>query len=498
MKVSLLSVGIAVCLAVAGGAVVWWWLAHDPAPEIVMSLPGMDDPEGKRKAFEERRAGQVIEFGSIRETFQSPPTDIPGSWPRFRGENIDGIAKNDLKLADGFPAAGPAQLWALELGPGYAGAAVHEGRVYLLDHIEGEGDVLRCFSLENGEEIWRTGYSVRIAGNHGISRTVPTVTEKYAVTLGPMGHVMCVDTDSGNVKWGIDLIRRYGTRDLSKCWYAGQCPLVDDGRVILAPVGSNVLMTAVDCETGETVWETAHTQGWKMSHSSIVPVTVEGTRMYVYAAVGGVVGVAADGPRAGRILWETDEWTASVVIPSPVPLDGNCIFLTSGYAGGCAMLRITRKDDEFEAEVVYNYSGRTRSRQCFSSYQQTPISFAGHLFGIQLNNALEHSMEFVCVDPDEPGGRFVWASGRDTVFTAPKKKEAWGPYILADGKFYVVSDTGLLAVFRASTDKCVKLGEWQLMDGHEAWAPLAIAGGRLLMRDVGRMVCFDISAKQDS
>jgi len=105
-------------------------------------------------------------------------------------------------------------------------------------------------------------------------------------------------------------------------------------------------------------------------------------------------------------------------------------------------------------------------------------------------------MEFLCVDPEQPGGRIVWASGKQAVFTAPKKKEAWGPYILADNKFYVIGDAGLLAVFRAATDRCNMLGQWQLMEGHEVWGPLAVAGGRLLVRDVYRLVCFDIRAGQ--
>lgn len=496
MKARTLNTLVCGCLAVACLLTLYWWLSREVAPDVAVGLPGMDDPEGRRKAFEKMRAVRTIDFGGIYETFAARPADATGSWPRFRGADIDGIVKDDIRLADSFGDLGPRHCWSIELAPGYAGAAVHKGRVFVLDYMEGQGDALRCFTLDGGQEMWRVGYAIRIVSNHGISRTVPAVTDRYTVTLGPMGHVMCVDTDTGKCRWGLDLMRDYGTRDLSKCWYAGQCPLVDDGRAIIAPVGTNVLMMAVDCETGETVWETPHTQGWKMSHSSIVPMTVAGTRTYVYAAVGGVVGVAADDSRAGRILWQTDKWSASVVIPSPVPLDGSRIFLTSGYGGGCALLEITREGDEFEVEVLYTYSGREASRRCFSCYQHTPISFGGHLFGIQSNDAQEHAMEFLCVDPEQPGGKIVWASGKQAVFTAPKKKEAWGPYILADNKFYVIGDTGLLAVFRAATDGCSMLGQWQLMSGHEVWGPLAVAGGRLLVRDAYRLVCFDIRAGQ--
>ena len=464
-----------------------------PAAGLRMSVPGMDDPDGRKTADAMRRIGQAFEYGEIFHVFRTPPVAASGRWPCFRGPNLDGISPQDTRLAEGFPPEGPRELWRLELAPGYAGVAVLAGRVYVMDHIEGQGDVLRCFTFDDGREVWRCGYKIRVPSNHGITRTVPAVTERFIVTMGPLGQVMCVDTPTGKARWGMSLSRKYGTRDLSGCWYAGQCPLIDDGKAIIAPAGTNVMMIAVSCATGAVLWEAPNRYGWHMSHSSIVPVTVAGTKMYVYASVGGVTAVGADGELAGKVLWETDEWTSSVVMPSPVVLDGNRLFLTSGYDGGSALVRIVKDGAGFRPEFVYNYTGKRKARDCFSTYQHTPIYYQGHLFGIQLNGARERKMEFVCVDPAEPGGRIVWGSGTDTVFTAPKKREAWGPYILADGKFYVMGDAGLLAMFAADTTACRKLGEWQLFEhAHETWGPLTIVDGRLFARDFTRLVCFDL------
>ena len=153
---------------------------------------------------------------------------------------------------------------------------------------------------------------------------------------------------------------------------------------------------------------------------------------------------------------------------------------------------IRRNGERFAAETVYNFVGKDKSRDAFSTYQQTPIYYRGHLFGIQLNTAREHRMEFVCVDPGAAGGKFVWTSGRDTIFSTPKKKEAWSPYLLADGKFYVADDVGRIVVFEATPQRCNKIAEWRAMEGDEVWAPLVIVGGRMLIRDVGRLVCLDL------
>ena len=486
-----------IALCISGFIAAWMllqWLRIDGGADVVKSVPGMDDPLGRRRAYQEQQATRIIQFGAIHHVFDNTPADIPGRWPHFRGPDYRGISDQDIPLAGDFGPNGPVKLWELVLGQGYGGAAVYDGAVYVLDYIDELGDVLRCFSLEDGSEIWRTGYPIRIASNHGITRTIPTVTEEYVLTIGPMGHVMCVERESGKVLWGLDLVRDFGTRDLSSVWYAGQCPFVDGDTAIIAPVGTNVLMMAVECATGDILWTVPNERAWRMSHASITPMTVDGVKKYIYPAVGGVVAVGAEGEHTGKILWETDEWTSSVVMPSPVVLQNDRLFVTSGYGGGSAIFKITRNaDGEFSVEAEYNYGSRRLMREGFSTYMQTAIYHEGHLFGLQLNDARNHRTEFVCVNPEVTGGEFVWNSGPETDFTAPRRREAWGPYILADNKFYVMGDTSLLVVFEATTAESRKLGEWQLLeDGYEAWGPLVISGGRLIMRDLNRLICYDI------
>lgn len=490
------SISVALSSALALGAA-WLWLRQPPALDLHAGLPGLDDPDGRKAADAQHRTGQDFVFGESRWTAADAPAPRPSAaWPQFRGPLLNNQSPQETPLADTFPPEGPPRRWALKLTPGYAGATVFAGRVYLMDHKEDHGDLLRCLDLQTGTEIWHTGYRIRIASNHGITRTMPAVTDRHIVTMGPMGQVMCVDTPTGTVRWGISLPARYGTRDLSGCWYAGQCPLIENGRAIVAPAGTNVLMIAVDCESGDVLWEAPNPGGWRMSHASITPMTVDGVRMYIYPAVGGVAAIGAEGELAGQILWQTDRRSASVLMPSPVVLSGDRVFLTSGYDGGSALLHVRREPDgTFAIDEIYNFSGKRLSRDCFSTYQQTPIYHQGHLFGIQSNNARQHRLEFVCVQPDAGGGRFVWASGQETDFTAPGKREAWGPYVLADGKFYVMGDTGKLAVFEATTSACRKLGEWQLLEnGHEAWGPMTIVDGLLFVRDYENLVCFDIGA----
>jgi outer membrane protein assembly factor BamB len=92
----------------------------------------------------------------------------------------------------------------------------------------------------------------------------------------------------------------------------------------------------------------------------------------------------------------------------------------------------------------------------------------------------------LCMTPD---GKQVWTSGRTDRF-------GLGPYTVADGLLFVMNDDGRLTMAEASPDAWRPLASAQvLVDGHETWAPIAVAGGRMLVRDLHRLVCLDVQKK---
>lgn len=452
-----------------------WWFLYNPVKDFVESLPGRDNrPEGFTSI-------EAVELGALFTGFDGVPSEIQGSWPRFRGAGFDNISKENIRLADSWGESGPDLLWSINLGEGHAGPVVANGRVYVLDYDEDiRADILRCFSFENGAEIWRRGYEINVKRNHGMSRTVPAVTDKYVVTMGPKCHVMCVDAITGEFKWGIDLQKDYLTEE--PLWYTGQCPLID-GSVAVIAVGGTSLLIGVDCETGEIVWETPNPSSLSMSHSSVWPFTIYGVRMYLYSALGGIVGVSAEEETVGQILFESKLWNHNVVAPSPIHIGDGRIFLTAGYGSGSLMLKLNVSDGVFTAEALQTL----KPEEGMASEQQTPIYYKGHLFSILPKDAGPLRNQMVCSHPDDVS-KFVWASGKTNRF-------GLGPYIIADDKFYVLNDDGVLTVLEASVSGYTQLGQAKVLDGVDAWGPLAIVNGRLLARDSHRMVCVDLRAK---
>ncbi len=455
-----------------GVAALIFWIGYNPTRNFLPSEPGRD-------GFTE--AGAIDENIIIGEQFEQFSTTQPAFrevWPRFRGSNSDNIYTSDIPLINSFNNQVPEILWEVEMGEGHAGAAIYEGLVYVLDYDEElRADMLRCFALDTGEEIWRRWYDVQIRRNHGMSRTVPAVTEDYILTIGPRGHVMCLDRETGDFLWGLDLEAEYNTE--VPLWYTGQCPIIENGVAILAP-GGDALMIGVDCATGNVIWETPNPGEWEMSHSSIMPFEFGGRKMYVYSASGGVAGIAADGQDAGKILWQTSQWNQPVIAASPVLMPDGKIFLTAGYGAGSMLLQLTENNGGFDLEVLKTF----RPGEGMSSEQQTPILADGYMFGVLPKDARTLRNQMVCVRPEDPT-EIVWSSG-------PTARFGLGPFILADGKFYLLDDDATLVIIQKSTTGYVELDRVKLFDGHDAWGPLAIADGFMVLRDADRMVCIDI------
>ena len=211
-----------------------------------------------------------------------------------------------------------------------------------------------------------------------------------------------------------------------------------------------------------------------------MPYYFGGRKMYVYSAVGGVCGIAADGPEEGQLLWSTSAWQHPVVAPSPVCMPDGKIFITAGYGAGSMNLQLTGSGNNYKIEVLQEYT----PKEGLSCEMQTPIYYMGHLFGILTKDAATMRNQLVCVHPSDTK-KFIWTSGQENRF-------GLGPYIIADGKLFLLNDDGTLTIIKPDIKSYIQLDQAKVFEGQEAWAPFAIADGYLLLRDSKKMVCLDM------
>ncbi|MDH4201714.1 MAG: PQQ-like beta-propeller repeat protein [Phycisphaerae bacterium] len=451
-------------------ASVAYWIYEYKQFTVEPRVAGQDnrplpDPQD---AATQKPEGRLQTFREVAFAAPTPRPKPPASWRGFRGPDYNAVVQSEVPLAKQFGPEGPTKLWQVELGQGYAAPVVHDDRVYIIDYdMENQRDAIRCLSLADGAEIWRYSYPVKIKRNHGMSRTIPAIDGKYMVTIGPKCHVTCLDITTGEFKWMIDLVAEYGTKE--PLWYAGQCPLIVEGKAILAPAGPEVLMMAVDCETGEVAWKTLNPKKWEMTHCSILPMEFAGHDFYVYPGSGGVAGVSA---KDGTLLWQTDAWFLRVNVPTPVDCGDGKIFLCAGYNKGSMMLQLEQKDGKIVPKVLYELLPET-----FGSDQQTPIFYNGHIYGVRPDK------QMVCMDLD---GNILWTSGTEN-------KYGLGPYIIVNEMIYILDDDSVLSLIEATPEKFNKTAQVKVLDGHESWGPPVLIEGKLLVRDLTTMACLDVT-----
>lgn len=460
------------------------WHFLNPSYKVVARIPGMDNRPPQKELSDSVIIGQNFDSLGKMDLL------VPGDWPRFRGSDFDNISKENIPVSDSWDTSGPPVLWKISLGEGYAGASVHNGRVYVLDYNEKrKADMLRCFSLDSGTEIWRRWYNVEFKRNHGYSRTIPAVTDKYVVTIGPRSHVMCVDPVNGALLWKIDLEKEFGIPGTVKGkitpeFYCGQCPLIDNNVAVFAP-GGKALMIGVDCVTGKIIWKTPNPDSLRMSHSSIIPMTIDGKRMFVYAALGGVCGISAEGDDRGKLMWKTTDWSPSIVVSSPVSLGNGEIAVFGSYGAGGARIRISSNGSGYDVKV----SEKHKSSEGLASEQQTPIFKDDYLWCVLPENAGTYKKQLACYKKSDLMNP-VWTSGKESRFG-----KGMGPFVMRGDKLFLLDDDGNLYLFRIEGSKATQLAAHRVMEAIEAWAPMALAGNYLILRDQRNMICLNIGQK---
>ena len=385
-------------------------------------------------------------------------------WPQFLGSHRDGISP-EKGLARSWGEAGPKELWKLDLGPGFGAPAVEGGKVYLLDRVGDEKDLLRCIDLKSGHEDWTYGYAAPGKLDYNGSRSVPTVDEQAAYTVGPFGHIHCVNKKTHKVVWQAHVLSDFGGK-LPR-WGVSQSPLLYKDMVIVAPQSAKAGIVALDKATGKIRWQSPPVG--EMAYASPELATIGGIDQIVLRTTDRVVGVAA---AEGNVLWTYNGWQCKIPIPGPTILGDGRLFLTGGYGAGCAMIKVEKSGQAFKVVELFKNGA-------LGSQLHNAIYYDGYLYANSNNN----NAGLVCMGLD---GNVVWKTGGAGGFDM-------GNLIVADGLIFIMNGaTGKLSLVEASPQGFKELGKAAVLSGKPIWAPLAMSDGKLVLRDQKQLKCLDV------
>ena len=390
-------------------------------------------------------------------------------WPQFMGPDGTGVS-SEKGLARAWPDGGPRVLWRTPLGAGYGGAAIRGGKVYLLDRVDQKTDVLRCLDLATGKEGWNFSYDAPGAIDHDGSRSIPAVSEKYVYIVGPFGYFHCLDLATHQVVWKKNVLTDFGTK--APRWSVTQSPLLYQGLVIVAPQSDAVGLIAYDQVTGKEQWRSGGIG--PMGYGSPMKINLEGQDQMVIVNPQGAAAVSA---ADGKLLWQYAH-PCKIPIPNVTQLGNGKFFVTGAYLAGSAIIQVSKQGDSWSVKELAKINN-------IGGHCHPALVFQDHLY--VLCNTNERKDGMVCFDSD---GKMLWQTKKDPYLCKG------GSILTADGLIYVMDgESGELHIVEPSPAGFKSLGKVKLLEGREIWGPLALADGKLLIRDQSQMKCLDIQSR---
>ncbi|MET0555392.1 MAG: PQQ-binding-like beta-propeller repeat protein [Vicinamibacteria bacterium] len=404
---------------------------------------------------------------------------LAADWPGIYGPSRDATS-GQKGLLRAWPAEGPKVLWTAAVSPGFGGASVSEGKVYLLDRDEEVGDTLRVLDFATGKELWTFAYAAPGAFMFPGSRTTPTVDGELVYTSGPLGDLYAVSTKTRKPVWHKNIWKDFGGAELPR-WAVTQNPLIHGGLLIVAPQTPQTGVVAYDKKTGELKWKSAALSGTAGYVSpSILKVGGEDHLVMITAAVGRGRN-AKDGsvngldPATGKVLWTYTNWQCAIPAPQPVDAGDGRMLITGGYTAGSAMIQVKKEGTGYAVKELFKNPD-------FGSHTQPPILYRDHFYSQYTVN--ERSDGLVAMTMD---GRVKWQTAQQPPFVR-------GGAILADGLLLTNDGDTKLYLVEPDPSAFKPLASAVVLEKGDNWAPLALVDGKLILRGQKQLKCLQVAA----
>ena len=381
-------------------------------------------------------------------------------WPQWRGPKHNGISTEKAWKAD-WAGKAPQTLWKANVGIGFPSFSIANGRVFTTGNAENT-DTIFCFDAATGKVIWKHAYPADLGDKYyeGGTSATPVVDGAQVFHLSKWGEVFCIEAATGKVLWSKNMQKETGA-NIPDWGFAGS-PLVH-GEMLLLNIGSAGL--ALDKTSGKILWKSeAENAGYS------TPVLMKrGTDDLVLLGSG--KSIVAVNAQSGKKAWEFGWATRYGVNAADPIINGDLIFISSGYNKGCAVLKV----DSATPDVVWQ--SKELKNQLGSS-----VLLDGHLYGFDGDNTNSRA-PLKCLE---------FASGS-------KKWEentiSPGALMMADGKLIVLTGKGELIIAKASPQKFDVISRAQVLSG-KCWSAPVLANGRIYVRNsTGDVVCLDVSGK---
>lgn len=391
-------------------------------------------------------------------------------WPQWRGPQRNGISQ-ETGLLKQWPADGPKLLWhAKQIGSGYSTPAVVGDDLYLLSNEGNENEYVQALRASDGTQIWST--RIGNVGNpdqqpsYPAARSTPTVDGEWLFALGSDGDLACLERATGKVRWQKNVRQEFGGKPGE--WAYSESPLIDGDVLVCAPGGAEATIVALNKESGDVIWKCAVPEGSDAGYASPIVIEHEGVRQYVQFLAKGLAGVNA---KTGELLWQYTKTAEGSPANIPTPLaDGGFVYSAASRSGG-GLVKLRAEQQAFQAEQVY-FSGT------LPSGIGGVIKLGDFFYGTKGDSLL--CVEFAT-------GEIKWQD----------RSVGAASLCYADGCLYLHGEKGEVALVEPSPEGYREKGRFTPPDQPDrgrsrAWAYPVVADGRLYVRDLDSLWCYDV------
>ncbi|MEO6035045.1 MAG: PQQ-binding-like beta-propeller repeat protein [Verrucomicrobiota bacterium] len=417
-----------------------------------------------RIGFSLARLVPVAVFFLCRNLSSAEIFGSTNDWPQFLGPQRNGTYTG-TPLGRVWPKEGPRQVWSRDVGQGFAGPSVSEGRLILFHRLENRA-VVECLDPKTGKEIWQKRYSTDYLDDFGFDegpRATPTMASGQVFTFGAEGKLSCWKLANGDPVWSVDTAKEFGA---GKGFFGRVCsPLIEGQLVILTLGGSDGAgIVAFNVADGKLRWKATKDEA---SYASPVAASFQGKRTVLALTREALVALQpADGRVIFRYPWRP-AMSASVSAATPLVV-GDEIFISASYGAKAELLRFK------ESMPTVIWSGE----DTLSNHYATSVYHDGFLYG--WHGRQEQGCELRCVEFKT--GKVRW---KETGLKA-------GTVTLAEGQLLVLTERGELIRAPASPAGFKPTARVQALPSDVRATP-ALADGFLFARSKSKLVCLDLS-----
>ncbi len=389
------------------------------------------------------------------------------SWTRWGGPTGD-FKVVGPELVESWPESGPRRLWEIELGDGYSAILCRGNRLYTAYSEEGN-EIVVALDRKDGSLVWDYAYEAGKYPDMGQQFTkgpnaTPLLLEERLVTIGITGKVTCLNSDSGDPLWTLDLHAKFGRQKRREEYGYSGIPLEHEGKILVLVGGDQHAVVALDPAHGSLVWGSAP---GRVSYAPPALLRLGGSDQLVYFSPTEVIGLD---PENGKQLWSypVECVTENNLTPAALCPEDH-LWVACQLDGGTRVLKITSEGGAFRATALWTNRALKQ----------------GHWPSIVIGDYVFGSLG----DSSSMFGAVNWRTGE----TAWKERLFHAAQVVyADGRIILIDESGQVAMVRVSPEGPQVLCTAQILES-VSWTVPTLVDTTLYVRDRKRIVALDLA-----